>query len=352
MIMIKSIELKNIQSHEDTTLNLHSGINALRGESEQGKTAILRGLYWIVSNRPIGNVLLSHWARNDKGNVEKETSARLTVDQGFVERFKTKDENGYRIEGRELTAIKTEVPNEIPEILNFSESAIHRQMDGPFLLSQSPGEVARYLNRVLKMDVIDRLLSHVESEKRRVNSELKLREGDLKKVQEDLEGFEWVPKAERIMSRIEEMDERREAAEELAEDMDASVRKYCETSARFNRYDRMDQVDKDFERIGKLIAKKKELAETQTDMIYSCEKWERLTEQNRQYKKLDEAAETFAELEKHLVLWETVCSDKGVLLEALASFKDGKGKVKELTEQIQELESQLPETCPLCGGKL
>lgn len=52
--MIKSIELKNIQSHENTRLDFDKGINVIVGSSNNGKSAILRGLYWARYNRPLG----------------------------------------------------------------------------------------------------------------------------------------------------------------------------------------------------------------------------------------------------------------------------------------------------------
>ena len=39
--MIKSIQLKNFQSHRDTTLRLSPGVNVIVGDPQNGKTAIL-----------------------------------------------------------------------------------------------------------------------------------------------------------------------------------------------------------------------------------------------------------------------------------------------------------------------
>ena len=67
--MIHSIKIQNIQSHKDTQLEFNPGINAIVGSSNNGKSAILRALYWVVYNRPLGtDNLLSHWAFDKKGN--------------------------------------------------------------------------------------------------------------------------------------------------------------------------------------------------------------------------------------------------------------------------------------------
>ena len=46
--MIDKIKIENIQSHKNTELNLSNGINVIVGSSNNGKSAILRALYWAI----------------------------------------------------------------------------------------------------------------------------------------------------------------------------------------------------------------------------------------------------------------------------------------------------------------
>lgn len=48
---IKSIIIKNFQSHANTELELCDGVNVILGNSDVGKTAILRALGWIFLDR-------------------------------------------------------------------------------------------------------------------------------------------------------------------------------------------------------------------------------------------------------------------------------------------------------------
>ena len=67
--MIRKLNIQNIQSHKNTELEFSPGINAIVGSSNNGKSAILRALYWVRYNRPLGiDNLLSHWACDIKGN--------------------------------------------------------------------------------------------------------------------------------------------------------------------------------------------------------------------------------------------------------------------------------------------
>ena len=52
--MIDKIKIQNYQSHENTELELSPGINVIIGETDRGKTSILRALNWMFSNRPLG----------------------------------------------------------------------------------------------------------------------------------------------------------------------------------------------------------------------------------------------------------------------------------------------------------
>ena len=53
--MLSKITLKNIQAHEDLTLEFGPGRNVIHGSSDSGKTAVLRGLLWTAINDGIGD---------------------------------------------------------------------------------------------------------------------------------------------------------------------------------------------------------------------------------------------------------------------------------------------------------
>ena len=50
MIYIKKIELHNFQSHEYTEMEFDRGLNVILGNSDVGKTAILRAIKWALYN--------------------------------------------------------------------------------------------------------------------------------------------------------------------------------------------------------------------------------------------------------------------------------------------------------------
>ena len=65
--MIKSITLKNFETHIDTHIDLHPGVCVFSGESDEGKSGIVRSIEWNAANRPQGDAY-----RNDQLGPKKD----------------------------------------------------------------------------------------------------------------------------------------------------------------------------------------------------------------------------------------------------------------------------------------
>lgn len=204
--MLSKIELTNFQSHDASSLEFHPGVNAIVGPSDKGKSAILRAIYWVWTNRPTGVSVVSDWARDAKGNLTGECSVRLESSRGCVQRIRTKDVNGYSVNGVSLEAVGVSVPDEVGSILNLGDVNVQRQMDAPFLLGSSPGEVARFLNSTVKLDAIDEALSLVESRKRKTKSEATEARKRATEAQALIDSMAWVEAAEVIADELERLE--------------------------------------------------------------------------------------------------------------------------------------------------
>lgn len=153
---IRTIQLKNFQSHKDTRLDLAPGVNVVVGRSDSGKTAILRALEWVRTNRPVGDAFRSHWGGGTHIAVELDDGA-------IISRTKKDKLNIYGADNVDFKAIGQGVPEDIIKLLGLTDINIQHQHDPPFLLTLSPGQVARELNRFADLDRIDDLLSTLSS---------------------------------------------------------------------------------------------------------------------------------------------------------------------------------------------
>lgn len=204
--MIKKIKLRNIQSHQSTDIELCGGINVLVGSSNNGKSAILRGLYWVRNNRPLGiDTLASHWALDKKGNLSKEMSVEVENENGTVIRRRTADENQYIVNGNVQNVVKTDVPADVSDILRLSDTNIQRQLDEPFLLSQTTGEVAKYFNHIARLDVIDTALTNAESMRRQCRKYGEATEVICKDLERKLDALSWLGEAEALIAEYDKV---------------------------------------------------------------------------------------------------------------------------------------------------
>ena len=207
--MITKIEIKNFQSHKNTVLEFDKGVNVICGESDNGKSAVIRAIRWVVENQPQGTEKInSNWNEDFK----EPLSVKLYTEKGYVERIRDKKRNGYNIckNGEKeivLDAIGKGVPKEVTDFLNVSDVNFQFQLDPPYLLTKSAGEASKYLNEIVHLDSIDKIMSIADSDKRQLSSEQKIVESDIKKLEEGLKDTEWIDEAERLYTRVSKYDE-------------------------------------------------------------------------------------------------------------------------------------------------
>ncbi len=160
----------------------------------------------MLNNRPIGDSFRPFWGGDPK--------VQIGIDNVIVERFRSKKNNTYSLikddQIEVFKSFKSSVPDTISEIFNISDFNIQRQIDGPFLISKSSAEAARYFNSLVKLDDIDIFTRNIStilkseknllniSKEKRVDLETELKAYDFIDVL-DLE----VEKAEKLDKKIQ-----------------------------------------------------------------------------------------------------------------------------------------------------
>lgn len=342
--MIKSLQIKNIQSHLDSKLVFSPGINALVGTSNNGKSAILRALFWAVTNRPLGTeILLSNWAYDKKGKQNDEMSVTVQKGNSTLIRRKTKTENEYVIDGEVLEAIKTDVPEQVKSFFALSETNMQRQQDAPFLLSLSSGKIAEYFNRIVRLDIIDKVLTNAESSRRKMRNQLETSQNNEKKFEKELESYDWLDDVEKLIKKYKAASEKCDEISLEKNRLDESVKKF-------------DEVDEnkfpDFEKELKAISKIEELEERAGEINRECGqlegsilKFEEVLGKSFDFSKEEKiiAAIERIDLNRDEIEW---------LEEEIEKFEAAEKRIKDCEQNIIELKKQLPSVCPYCGAKM
>ena len=201
--MIKSVAIRNFQAHKETNLDLSPGLNCLIGSSDNGKSSVIRSLLWAYNNRPLGMEYISYWNRNKKGEPKGESSIEIEFDNGVLKRERTPESNGYSVNDDTYGAIGTDVPEQVISLFNITDLNISSQHDKPFLISETAGDVAKYLNKLVKLDKIDEVLANVESKRREVKKEADLVEKQIEASEKDMARYTWIKEGEKVYSGIE-----------------------------------------------------------------------------------------------------------------------------------------------------
>ncbi len=163
--MIKTLQIRNFQSHKETDVVFDKGVNVIVGSSDTGKTAIIRALRWAMWNKPSGDSFRSHWGGDTLVTVE--------FDNGVVSRKKTNTSNEYEVNGTKLTGFGTDVPETVQQVLNISDINLQQQLDRPFLLTETPGNVAKHFNKIAKINKINESLSLLKTKMNTINADIR-----------------------------------------------------------------------------------------------------------------------------------------------------------------------------------
>jgi len=184
--MIKQAELFNLQPHKYSLLDFCNGVNIIKGRSHSGKSSIVRGFKWAITDNPRGDDL-----RNDNTPDNESFAVALLFSEGtYISREKNhnKKVNLYRLSDSEepLSAIRTHVPDEVKQITKMGASNI-REQGGYFLLKETPGQAAKKLNKVVGIQIIDEKKAKIKRIILDYSSRIKVLDSQIESSKSDLE---------------------------------------------------------------------------------------------------------------------------------------------------------------------
>lgn len=187
--MIKHLLIRNFQCHRRLDLELDPGVNVVIGPSDTGKSAIIRAINWLCFNEPGGTAFRSHWGGRTVVQVELD-------DKTIIKRVRSDKDNYYQLNDRKLRGFGRKVPEEVQEALNVSNLNFHNQMDAPFLLSDTPAQVAKTLNSIANLEVVDESIRYLAGQIRGTQGEIRNSDAQIAQLESDLEEYANVPALE------------------------------------------------------------------------------------------------------------------------------------------------------------
>lgn len=193
--MLSKILLHNFQKHQKKLIKFDSKITVITGNTDRGKSSIIRSLRWLCFNRPSSG-LATHG--------EKQSEVCALIDGIKVVRAKGK-ENFYAIGKKKFKAIGSDVPEEIKSLIKITETNFQMQFDPLFWITDSPAQISKNLNKIIDLESIDKAIKIASRQHNEAKSYLKVYASKCREKQEKRKKFEWFQKAGDEFGAIEEL---------------------------------------------------------------------------------------------------------------------------------------------------
>lgn len=189
MSKLLSVAMRDFRQHDRSAFNFTPTVNVLVGANEAGKSTVLNAIRWVVFNRPLGESVV-RWGA-------KGCAVRLITETCEVVRSRG-SENVYVLDGGSpFKAVGSDVPREVKLALQLDEINFQRQIEGPFWLTLSAPEIAREMNRVVDLSVIDWSMSNAGTRLREANTQVTVLTGMLSEARQRVGRLRWVTEVEK-----------------------------------------------------------------------------------------------------------------------------------------------------------
>jgi DNA repair ATPase RecN len=110
---------------------------------------------------------------------------KLGFDEHTIVASKNEKGMSYTVDGKVYSKIGQNVPDEI-DLVNLGELNIQEQLDQHYLITASPGEVAKEINRITKTEEVDAWISDLTSEINSMNKEYAIYDKQLTEIKEKI----------------------------------------------------------------------------------------------------------------------------------------------------------------------
>ena len=336
--MLEKVKLQDFQCHEDLSIAFSDKITTLVGDSDKGKSAVLRAIRWACSNRPTG----SGFQRIGSERVR----VRLKVDGQTVKRERGKSENLYALDGKEYRAFGTEVPQDVQSLFALSDVNFQGQKDGLFWLGLSPPELARQLNKLVDLDVIDRVTGELASSLRSLRMEKAVVEGRLEEAKKELAGLVFVPGMDKELVGLEDCEKTIGELDGRISSLDGIAKQAAEAHINKKKLVTRKNVGQAVLDLGDEAARLEERAKLLHDLIFQVKESRELAKKS--VPKLDLEAELSAmtDAESGYNKLEKLVGEVKIAGIALKKSRVEWNKAKGI------LEEESGGLCPLCGRPL
>lgn len=246
---IKEVHLKNFEAFEDVTIQLNQlGPTLLIGESSQGKSAILRALYWTLENKGDGKSFVRRAKGIKEASVEliraDGTSVKRIIEIDYTKKGTVKVvNNGWIIKYTDGTVTETNTAGleEVQNIFGMTYLVLDRkeqiplnflkQDDNHFFLSETPAKRAKIIGSLYETQYILAAIKNLESDRRKLETKRKVLVDEKTELENKLIPLADAEEKQNVISKIESELQNLENKQEFFDNLSSNFEEYSKLNS-------------------------------------------------------------------------------------------------------------------------
>lgn len=194
--MITKLKVRNFQSLVGVDLDLGL-VTAITGESDNGKSAVVRALESVFKNRS-GDTFITHG--------KTACSVAVVADGQSIVWDKGPGVNQYTLEGVEYQKVgRGGVPPEVLTLLNISDENVAGQFDRPYLLFETGSFISDILGRVTNVGLLYEAVRLAGKDIKRLDKEISTLQTDIAFLEVSRDKMK--PLVEELLSCVADLEE-------------------------------------------------------------------------------------------------------------------------------------------------
>lgn len=360
--MIDQAEFINFQSHEYSLLEFSHKLSIIKGRSHSGKSSLVRAMKWLIENKPRG---AGDKYKRDFSDKSDPISISFSFDDGkFVTREKTSKQNAYVTSEHEdpFVALRTDVPDEIVEIIKLRPHNLRSQNDKYFLIDKTSGQVATELNKVVGLQIIDEKSSKIKKVVSDLSSRLKVLSSQIDETKEKLKSDRF-KKANTIKKLIDNIDREidfYESEKEATNTIKDILEQMIESQQIIKKSDKIIKFESDivkvknliieYERKGESLDRLKDAFSAITEFNDEIRKSDSVLKFKNTINKIKDEIEGYDSVNEALAevksLYRNIGENEKTIATALQTIEQGDLTLSSLKKEL----NKKMEKCPTCGA--
>ena len=152
----------------------------------------------MLHNRPSGDRIRSNFAKG-------ATKVMIETSEGDqIWHVKDDKVNSYALGNEVFDKIGRDIPDMVQRALRVSELNVQKQLDEPFLVTSSAGEVAKTINRITRLEMVDNWVTDLTQNINSINREKERLEAEIESSIEKIKSYRVVVDLQPLLEKARE----------------------------------------------------------------------------------------------------------------------------------------------------